>query len=105
MADTLEDIFNRHLIYLQRLVPQLGKEQIKIIDKNNPELRGEIASWLDKNELFKLTIEQQNQIAVLRNKVFKLRGGAISDASVSIKVICWSLQNVNNYGSLMVCRI
>lgn len=81
MADTLEDIMNRHLVYLQRLVPQLGREVIAIIDKNNPELRGEIASWLDKNELFNLTKAQQDQIAVLRNKVFKLRGGAISDAS------------------------
>jgi SPP1 gp7 family putative phage head morphogenesis protein len=80
MADTLENIVIRHQVYLQRLVPQLGREQIAIIDKNNPHLRGELIEWLEKNELYKLTKKQQDDLAVLRNKVYKLRGGAILDA-------------------------
>jgi len=80
MADTLENILIRHQIFLQRLVPQLGKEQIKMIDKNNPALRGELIDWLEKNEFYKLTKTQQDELAVLRNKVYKLRGGAISEA-------------------------
>lgn len=80
MADTLESIIIRHQVYLQRLVPTLGREQIAIIDKNNPELRGELEGWLERNELYKLTKKQQDDLAVLRNKVYKLRGGAILDA-------------------------
>jgi len=80
MAETLEDIIIRHQIYLNRLVPQLGREQIAIIDKNNTQLRGELIEWLEKNELYKLTKKQQDDLAVLRNKVYKLRGGAILDA-------------------------
>ena len=81
MADTLESIIIRHQVFLMRLVPSLGKAQIKLIDRNNPELRGELVEWLERNELFKLTKKQQDSLAVLRNKVFKLRGGAIMDAS------------------------
>jgi len=80
MADTLESIIIRHQVFLQRLVPQLGAEQIAIINKNNSQLRGELESWLEKNELYKLTKKQQDDLAVLRNKVYKLRGGAIMDA-------------------------
>jgi len=80
MVDTLEDIILRHQVYLQRLVPQLGAEQIKMIDKNNPELRGELIQFLEDNEFYKLTKEQQNKLAVFRNKVYKLRGGAIDEA-------------------------
>lgn len=80
MADTLFDILLRHQIYLQRLVPQLGKEQIALIDRNNPELRGELISWLEKNEFYKLTKKQQDDLAVLRNKIYKLRGESIIDA-------------------------
>ena len=80
MADTVEDILIRHQVYLQRLVPQLGAEQIAMIDKNNPHLRGELFDWLEKNELYKLTKKQQDDLAVLRNKVYKLRGGAINEA-------------------------
>ncbi len=80
MADTLEDILLRHQVYLQRLVPQLGAEQIAMIDKNNPQLRGELFDWLEKNELYKLTKKQQDDLAVLRNKVYRLRGGAINEA-------------------------
>jgi SPP1 gp7 family putative phage head morphogenesis protein len=80
MADTLSDILIRHQIYLQRLVPQLGAEQIKLIDKNNPALRGELISFLEENEFYNLTKKQQDKLAVLRNKVYKLRGGAINEA-------------------------
>jgi SPP1 gp7 family putative phage head morphogenesis protein len=80
MADTLESIIIRHQVFLQRLVPQLGREQIAIIDKNNPELRGELEAWLEKNELYKLTKKQQDDLVVLRNRVYKLRSGAILDA-------------------------
>lgn len=81
MADTITDMFLRHAVFLQRLTGGLGAEQIAMIDKNNPELRGELLQFLDDNEFYKLTKAQQNRIAVFRNKVFKLRGGSIIDAS------------------------
>jgi len=80
MTDTLSDILIRHQVYLQRLVPQLGAEQIRMIDKNNPALRGELIEWLEGNEFYSLTKRQQDKLAVLRNKVFALRGGAILEA-------------------------
>ncbi len=91
MAETLEDILLRHSVYLQRLVPQLGAEQISMIDKNNPELRGELVAWLEKNEFYKLTQKQQDQLAVLRNKVYKLRGGAINEAGAKYQTDMFEL--------------
>jgi hypothetical protein len=81
MADTITNMFLRHSVFLQRLTGGLGAEQIAIIDKNNPELRGELLQFLDDNEFYKLTKAQQDRIAVFRNKVYKLRGGAVLDAS------------------------
>ncbi len=80
MSDALEDVYTRHLVYLQRLVPQLGKEQIGIINSNNRELKLELDEWLEKNQAYNLTQAQLQQIQVLRNKVDKLRGGAINQA-------------------------
>ncbi len=77
---TLEDIIIRHSIYLNRLVGGLGAEQIKLIDSNNTQLRGELIEWLEINSFYKLTKAQQDQLAVLRNKVYKLRGDAILEA-------------------------
>lgn len=82
MADSIESILLKHRIYLQRLIPSLSTDVIKEIDKNNPELRGELVDWLDKNQDNNLvTVNQQKQLDVLRNKVLKIRGGSISDAS------------------------
>ena len=81
MADTITNMFLRHSVFLSRLTGGLGAEQIAIIDKNNPELRGELLQFLDDNEFYKLTKAQQDRIAVFRNKVYKLRGAAVLDAS------------------------
>ena len=48
---TFEDLLLRHTMYVQRLIPSLSREAISIIDKNNPELRGEILEFLDKTFL------------------------------------------------------
>lgn len=80
MDDSLEDILIRHSALLQRLVPQLSADVIKNIDKNNPELMGEILMWLDKNDEYRLTKQQQQQLEVLRNKVNRIRGNSIVGA-------------------------
>ena len=59
MADNLEDILIKHQIYLQRLVPHYGNESIAVIDSMNRDLRVDLTEWLDNNEQFKLTIQQQ----------------------------------------------
>lgn len=84
MADknnnTVDALFQRHHFWLQRLIPSLSRDVIKIIDSNNPELRGEILEFLDKNDGYSLTKRQEEQLIALRNKVARIRGSAISEA-------------------------
>jgi SPP1 gp7 family putative phage head morphogenesis protein len=66
---------------LQRVVTHVGNEQIAIIDSLNKDLRIDLIDWLDDNEQWSLTLEQQRQIEVLQNKIKKTRGKAIDQAS------------------------
>jgi SPP1 gp7 family putative phage head morphogenesis protein len=80
MAEPLETILTKHQIYLQRLVPQLGEDYIAIIDSLNREFRGDLSEWLDNNEQWTLTVQQQRQVDVLANKIRATRGKAIDQA-------------------------
>ena len=81
--ESIENIITRHSAFVQRLIPQLSRDAIELIDSRNPELIGELSLWLDKNDSINLTAKQTQQFEVLRNKVTRIRGGAIEKASVN----------------------